>query len=179
MNRIIHLSLAVGILTGSIACTRQDEPSRDVSIEENPQIAQVQSSPTPLPSPTPMQPTPAPLGPDFMTIRSNREVMDATAVVKYGRNLSGKTVGGWIGRIAAIKSTESGHHRVIVDMDIPEKEFPLNDIVLDNIPSSIAEKLSVDSTINFSGTIQGFIDVEPEKNLLLLDQVSIYPFDSD
>lgn len=129
---------------------------------------------TPLPTATPA-PTPAPQGPSFRLIRSNREVMKPEQVYKYGNNLAGKKVAGWIGYFfKALPSEEPGLSRIAIDMDDRSQAMP--DVILENVPNSIAESLQPRQVLNFSGTLLGYVDIPDCRFQLSLGDVQIYGF---
>lgn len=101
--------------------------------------------------------------------------MQPEQIYQYGRDLAGKEVGGWIGYFhAAIESEQSGTSRVVIDMDKNAGGLP--DVILENIPTEIAQRIQDRQEINFSGTIQGYVDIPESYFLLSLSDVKIYGF---
>lgn len=156
------------------ACTKQTTP-QDLA-------AAPASASTPaasLAKPTlPPEPTPTPFGPNYGGIRSNREIMNPEQIAKYGPNLSGKKIGGWVGYVAQVlESDETGKCRLVIDVD-NEEAGQLPDIILEGIPAEIAKGFQPRQGLNFSGTIQGFVDIPDCRFLLSLSGVQIfgYPF---
>ena len=167
-------------LAGLVLFQACGESSKPTVLDENTGNAQVSPTPSPLPSPTPV-PTPALAGPDFPGIRANRDLMlrEPEKLAKYGKNLSGKTIGGWVGRIYQIQNDPgTGFSRLLVEMDLEQQDprYILPDTVLQSIPSSVAEQLQTGQIINFSGVIEGFIHLEPYKNILSIRDVEIFGY---
>ncbi|MBN2329166.1 MAG: hypothetical protein JXR73_18650 [Candidatus Omnitrophica bacterium] len=154
-------------------CVKNSEISETATPTPTP-TAVPTSTPTPLPTVTPA-PTPAPQGPAFRLIRLNREVMKPEQVEKYGRNLAGKKVAGWIGYFyKALPSEEAGLSRVVLDMDEAPNGMP--DVILENIPNSIAESLQPRQCLNFSGALLGYVDIPDCRFQLSLGDVQIYGY---
>lgn len=129
---------------------------------------------TPLPTAIPA-PTPVPEGPGFHPIRLNREIMTPEQTHKYGQDMAGKQVVGWIGYFHSIlESDESGKSRVVIDMDQNEGGIP--DVVLEGISSEIAAQLKPRQELNFSGSILGYVSIPDSLYTLSLGEVSIYGF---
>ncbi len=139
-------------------------------------------TPTAIPIATPIPeiaatpaPTPSPEGPDFNLIRMNREIMNDEQTAKYGNNMKGKHIGGWVGYFhKASASAEEGKMRVVIDMD--ENAGGIPDVILENIPSEIAQQFQPRQGLNFSGSIQGYVDIPDSRYSLSIADVKIYGY---
>jgi len=170
----------IGFLAGLVLFQACGKPSQPTVLEEQSANAEVSPTPSPLPSPTPV-PTPALAGPNFFGIRANRDLMlrEPEKLTKYSKNLSGKTIDGWVGRIMQIQNDPgTGLSRLLVEMDLEEKDprYILPDTVLQSIPSTVADQLQTGQIINFGGVIEGFIHLEPYKNILSVRDVNIFGY---
>lgn len=148
-----------------------------------------EKTPQPVPTPTaaptliaavePLsmpQPTPAPVGPDFKAIRKNREVMNPEQIDKYGKNMAGKKIEGWIGYVEKVVASaeENGKSRLVIDMDRETGGVP--DVILEGIPTELAQRFQPRQELNFSGTIQGYVDTPDIQFLLSLSEVRIFGY---
>ncbi|MFB3786065.1 MAG: hypothetical protein ACE15F_06810 [bacterium] len=159
------------------ACGKPDQPT--TLNDAQPTVSQPTPSPTPAPTPVP---TPGLSGPDFPGIRANKEIIhEPDKLAKYGHNLSGKAIGGWVGRIVQILPIPaSDQARLVVEMDLEQKDprYFLPDVVLQNIPAGVAAQLRTDEVINFSGVLGGFMDFDNYKFILAVNEARIFGFPS-
>lgn len=175
-----HALVWVCILAGVMLFQACGKPNQPTALENTqPTVSQPTPPPTPVPTPVP---TPGLSGPDFPGIRANKEIIrEPEKLAKYGHNLSGKNIGGWVGRIIHIlPDPASDQARLVVEMDLEQKDprYFLPDVVLQNIPAGVAAQLRTDQVINFSGVLGGFIDFDKYKYILAVNEARIFGFPS-
>jgi len=158
--------LLIVVMFGFMACGKP-EPIQNPVL----QVRQVVQAPTPTVVPAP---TPVAVGVEFRKLRLNQEMMTSDQTQKYGRNLSGKKIEGWIGYFVRSIDAENGLSRIVIDMDKNAGGLP--DVVLEGIPQDVAKQFTDRQGLNFSGTIQGYVSIPGCKYNLSMTDVKIYSY---
>ncbi len=158
--------LLLMVVFGFMACEQPAPPQ--AAPTQIPQVVQL-PTPTVVPGPTPIA-----VGVEFRKLRLNQQMMTSEQTQKYGKNLSGKKVEGWIGYFVKSIDEENGLCRLVIDMD--ENAGGLPDVVLEKIPQEVAAQLTDRQGLNFSGTIQGYVSIPGCKYTMSMSDVKIYSY---
>ncbi len=152
---------------GFMACGKPEPIQNPAPIQKR--VVVQSPKPTVVPAPTPVA-----VGVEYRKLRLNQQMMTYDQTQKYGKNLSGKKVEGWIGYFVKSIADENGLCRIVIDMD--KNAGGLSDVVLEKIPQDVADQLTDRQGINFSGTIQGYVSIPGCKYNLSMTDVKIYNY---
>lgn len=136
--------------------------------------AYMTQSPTVAPTYTPGPPTvtPMPSPAIFEQLLQNLNMMKPGDRYKYIDQLTGTQFQHWVGTVRDIPLLDDGYYGVAIEMDQTVNERP--DLILTNLEDAVIKSLKKDQTIRFSGTFNGFTNMNGLLDLLAVNKVTIH-----